>query len=87
MTFIYNSGPAASDKLAAQVEVYKEGRDVVSLPFTKILRDTQGDPNRIPFNGEISLKDLQAGRYVLEFTVKDRDGQAKVSQQTVFYVQ
>src|SRR4029079_5259026 len=68
MTFIYNAGPG---ELAAQVNVYKDGRAVLSTPFGKVVREAASDPNRVPWRAELNLKNLPPGRYVLEVTVAD----------------
>jgi VWFA-related protein len=85
MAFIYNAG--APGNLSARVQVYAEGREVVSTPFQKIGTDAQTDPARVPFTTEINLVALQTGRYTLRVTVEDRAAQRTASQQTAFYVQ
>ena len=88
MTFIYNAAraPGAPADLAAQVQVYRDGRPVLSTPFRKVAADAQTDPARVPFTAELSLGDLQAGRYVLQVTVEDRAAHKTASQQAAFYV-
>jgi hypothetical protein len=83
MTFVYN---AAAANLSARVQVYKDGREVVATPFRNVGTDAQTDPARVPFTAEISLGDLQPGRYTLQVTVEDRAAQRTASQQTAFYV-
>jgi hypothetical protein len=85
MTFIYNSAPA-SNSLAARVQVYKDGRAVISMPSQAITVDKQNDPQRIPFKAKVNLAGLQAGRYVLEVTVEDRAAQKSASQRVPFYM-
>jgi len=88
MTFIYNAarGPGAPADLSAQVRVYTDGRPVLSTPFRKVATDAQTDPARVPFTAELSLGDLQTGRYVLQVTVEDRAARKTASQQAAFYV-
>jgi len=86
MTFIYNGAQAVSNDLAAQVQVYRDGKVVISTPFKRVVADGQTDPERLPFNAEINLAGLQAGRYILEVTVNDHTSQRTTSQHTAFYV-
>ncbi|MDT5268866.1 MAG: hypothetical protein QOH49_1052 [Acidobacteriota bacterium] len=85
MTFVYNAG--APGNLAARVQVYREGREVLGTPFQKVGTDAQTDPARVPFTTEINLGALQPGRYTLQVTVEDRAAQRTALQQTAFYVQ
>ena len=85
MTFVYNARPPAD--LAAGVRVYREGREVAAVPARKVATDAQTDAARVPFTAEISLKDLQPGRYTLQVTIEDRAAQRTATQQTTFYVQ
>jgi hypothetical protein len=88
MTFIYNAAPrGAVTDLAAQVQVYKDGKAVISSPFKKVATGKGVDPARVPFTEEIDLRALQSGRYILQVTVEDRTAHKSVSQQTAFYVQ
>ena len=82
MTFIYNGAP---NNLTAQIQVYKDGRPVLSIPVKTITAD-KDDPQRIPFKVRINLAGLQAGRYLLEVTVQDRNSQKSASQQTSFSI-
>jgi VWFA-related protein len=86
LTFIYNSPRPGPNSLAARVQVYKDSQTVMSIPFKTVVMDRQTDPERVPFNSEISLAGLQAGRYILEVTVEDRSSQKTASQYTAFYV-
>jgi VWFA-related protein len=82
MTFIYNSG---ANNLVARVQVYKDGRSVMSLPPRNVEPD-RSDPQRVPFRARINLAGLPAGRYLLEVVVQDRNSQKSASQQTTFYI-
>ena len=83
MTFVYNAGAAGN--LLARVQVFREGREVVATPFRKVSADAQTDPARVPYTAEISLGDLQPGRYTLRVTAEA--SQKTATQQTAFYVQ
>ncbi|HEX8174818.1 MAG TPA: VWA domain-containing protein [Pyrinomonadaceae bacterium] len=89
MTFIYNAASVggAQPGLYAQVQVYRDGKAIVSTPFKAVVMDAGVDPARIPFTADINLGSLQAGRYVLRVTVEDRAARKTISQQTPFDVQ
>jgi len=87
MTFIYNSVQLGANDVVARVNIYKDGQTVISSPAKTISFAKQPDPARVPFNGEINLAGLVAGRYVLEVTVQDRTTQKSVSQQATFYIE
>ena len=88
MTFIYNAARAAAGTdLAAKVQVYKDGQEVISSPFKKVSSVSDVDPSRVPFTEDINLAGLQSGQYVLQVTVEDRAARKTVSQQTAFYVE
>lgn len=82
MTFIYNAGT----DLTAQMKVYRDERAIVSTPLQKVVREATADPQRIPWRAEIDLRNLQAGRYILEVIAEDHSTQQRASQQTVFYI-
>lgn len=84
MTFVYNA--AAPADLSARVRLFRDGREVSATPQQKIPADAQADPARLPYTAEISLGDLQPGRYTLRVTVEDRAADKTASQQTAFYV-
>ena len=68
------------------MQVYKDGRAVISTPFKAVEVDRQADPQRIPFKAKVNLAGLQAGRYILQVTVEDRSAQKSASQRIVFYI-
>lgn len=89
ITFVYNathSKPGAPS-LAARVQIFRDSRPVLSLPFARISTAADADPARVPFISEIDLTRLQPGAYVLEVTIEDLVARKSVSQQTTFYVQ
>ena len=86
MTFIYNGRQASSNNLTGQVQVYKDGRLVLSTPFQKVKVDGQTDLDRIPFSADINIAGLTNGRYMVEVTVKDGASQKIAAQQTAFYI-
>lgn len=86
MTFIYNSSQPVSNNLAARVQVYRNGKTVMSIPTKTVVADKQADPQRVPFTGGINLAGFEPGAYLLEVTVEDRTTRKSASQQTTFYV-
>ena len=89
ITFVYNAAQANGGvtNLAAKVQVYRDSRAVISMPFAKFSVATDADPARVPFVSEIDLTRLQPGAYLLEVTDEDLATHKSVSQQTTFYVQ
>ena len=84
MAFIYNAS-SGSNRLAVQVRVYRQDKEVISTPFKTVVAD-KADPERVPFNADVNLAGLPAGLYTLEVTVEDRPSQKTASQHTAFYV-
>ncbi|HEX6190371.1 MAG TPA: VWA domain-containing protein [Pyrinomonadaceae bacterium] len=89
ITFVYNAAQASPGltNLAARVNVYRDSRPVLSLPFAKVSAATDTDAARVPFVSEIDLTRLPPGAYVLEVTIEDQVAHKSISQQTTFYVQ
>jgi VWFA-related protein len=89
LTFIYNAARAngALPDVAARVQVYSDGKAVISTPFQKVAADAGTDPARVPFTADLNLASLKAGHYILLVTVEDRTTHKTVSQQTAFEVQ
>ncbi|MGZ5435015.1 MAG: VWA domain-containing protein [Pyrinomonadaceae bacterium] len=89
MTFVYNAAQASpgATNLAARVQVYRDSRPVLSLPFARVSAPSDADPARVPFVSEIDLTRLPPGAYMLEVTIEDLVAHKSVSQQTTFYVQ
>jgi hypothetical protein len=59
ITFIYNGAQSVSNNLAARVQIYRDGRAVISTPFKTVVPDRETDAGRIPFNAEIKLADCK----------------------------
>ena len=89
ITFVYNAAQASRGvtNLVARVQIYRDSRAVISLPFAKVSAAADTDPARVPFISEIDLTRLQPGAYVLEVSVEDLLAHKSVSQQTTFYVE
>lgn len=87
ITFIYNASGGGAGSLEARVQIYKDGRAVISRPFSPVTIAADADRARVPFASDVDLRQLAAGAYVLEVTVEDRTAHQTVSQQTTFYVE
>jgi hypothetical protein len=89
MTFVYNAMrvQGAPPNIHAQVQIYRDGKLVVSTPFKTVALDAGVDPARVPFTGDINLRSLQPGRYTLRVNIEDSAARKTVSQQTAFDVQ
>lgn len=88
MAFIYNAARANGSlpKLSAQVQVYRDGRAVISTPFKTVAPDAGSDPARVPFTADLNLGSLTAGRYTLRVTIEDITTGKTVSQQSPFFI-
>ena len=72
--------------LAVQVQVFRDNEPVITMPLHKIQIDDGSDLARLPYAAEVTLDDLQPGRYVLLVTVIDRVAKASASQRFGFLV-
>lgn len=85
MLFIYNvargaSGNARPD-VALQAQLLRGDQSIFTAPLRKI-NIREKDAARIPYEGEIPLNSISAGRYILQVTVKDRIAGTSAMQQT-----
>jgi hypothetical protein len=88
MAFVYNAdAQRGKPDVAARAVVLRDGREVVSGSFKKISDPALADPARVPVTGEISLRGLSPGKYILDLTVEDRATQKTVSQRATFVVE
>jgi VWFA-related protein len=87
--FIYNGAatPGAQPDLAAQVQVFRDGKAVVNTPLRPLSMQGVPDLARIPYTGSFPLQTLSPGRYLLQITVADRTGQRTATTRTVFTVE
>jgi len=87
--FIYNGAAASSAQpdLAAQVQVFRDGKAVVNTPLRPLSMQGVPDLARIPYTGSFPLQTLSPGRYLLQITVADRAGQRTATQRTAFTVE
>ena len=77
---------AAVPDVAAQVQVLRDNQPVITSPLRKVAIDPGSDIGRVPYAAEITLSDLQPGRYVLQVTMIDRVAKTSATQQTVFVI-
>lgn len=89
MTFIYNAVRVngAPPDISAQVQVYRDGKTVISTPFKAVTLDASVDSARVPFTADINLGSLQAGRYTLRVNIEERATRKTASRQIAFDIQ
>ena len=86
LTIIYNAA-GASPNLEAQIRITRDGQTIVTSPSRKLTLETGADTARIPYGADIALKNLPAGRYVLQVTINDRTAQTNATQQITFDIE
>ncbi|HEY3027651.1 MAG TPA: VWA domain-containing protein [Pyrinomonadaceae bacterium] len=72
--------------VAVQVQVLRDNQPVITSPLRKVAIDAGSDVGRAPYAAEITLSDLQPGRYVLQVTMIDRIAKTSATEQTVFVI-
>jgi VWFA-related protein len=72
--------------LAVQVQVFRDNEPVITAPLRKIPTEGFPDLQRLAYAAEVTLDDLQPGRYVLQVTVIDKLAKASASQRFSFQV-
>jgi hypothetical protein len=90
VAFVYNAnrGPdgSAPPDILIQTQVLRAGKQMFTTAWSKAVGTTQ-DVARIAYGGEISLRALPAGQYVLQVTVKDELANTTAVQQTKITVE
>ncbi len=91
LVFIYNAQAAAATDskpdIAFQVQLIRDGQPVVTTPLKKIQLAQVADPSKIPYAAEIPLNGLPPGRYLMQFTLIDRNSKQSATQQTRFEIE
>ena len=64
----------------------RDNEPVITTPLRKIQTDGQSDLARVSYAAEVSIEDLQPGRYVLQVTVIDRIAKSSASQHFSFQI-
>jgi VWFA-related protein len=89
--FVYNAtrgtGGNAAPDLTAQVQVFRDGRALVTTPQRKLQTAGMTDLARIPYGGEFPLNSLAPGRYLLQVTITDRLSNTSATQRVSFDVE
>jgi VWFA-related protein len=86
--FVYNaSRSAVSSGLSARVEVLRDGHTVVSSNQQPMNTLELGDPARIPYRGNVALRELSPGAYELRVTVSDTASGKSTTQVAGFEIQ
>lgn len=86
LTIIYNA-TGTTPHLEAQIRITKEGQTIVTSPLRKLTIDANTDKSRIPYGADIALKNLPAGRYLLQVIINDRIAQTSATQQIAFDIE
>ncbi|MBV9209908.1 MAG: VWA domain-containing protein [Acidobacteria bacterium] len=89
VAFVYNAARSANGNapdVLIQAQVLSAGKPVITTSWSKAAGATQ-DAGRIAYGGEIPLRALAAGQYVLQVTAKDQLAGATAVQQTRFTVE
>jgi VWFA-related protein len=90
VAFIYNAARGANGNappdVLIQAQVLSAGRQIITTSWSKAPGTTQ-DVGRIAYGGEIPLRSLAAGQYILQVTAKDQLAGTTAMQQTKFTVE
>lgn len=78
-------GVAVPD-VAVQVQVLRDNQPVITSLLRKVVVEPGSDVARVPYAAELTLSDLQPGRYVLQVTMIDRIAKTSATEQTVFVI-
>ena len=85
ITFIYNAGRGpngnAPPDVLLQAQLLRAGQQVLTTAWSKVAGTTQ-DAARIAYGGEIQLRTIPPGQYILQVTVKDQLAGTTAAQQT-----
>ena len=87
LIFVYNAKRDArgATNLTVETEVLRDGK-VISTAQQKVI-DNSGDPERIPYGADLSLKSLAPGSYDLRVKIIDAVAGTTAIQTTDFFVQ
>lgn len=90
VAFVYNanrgSNGSAPPDILIQTQVLRAGTQMFTTAWSKAVGTTQ-DVGRIAYGGEIPLRTLPAGQYVLQVTAKDQLANTTAVQQTKITVE
>jgi hypothetical protein len=89
LTIIYNGapGPNGAPALDAQVQIFRNGKAVITSPARKVVTDGTTDLARIVYGADFTLQNLPPGRYLLQVTVSDRIAKTVATQQAAFFIE
>ncbi|MEO8434810.1 MAG: VWA domain-containing protein [Pyrinomonadaceae bacterium] len=80
------AAPTAIPDVAIQVQVFRDDQPIITTTLRKLEVHTESDLGRLPYAAELSLADLQRGRYRLLVTAIDRVGKVSATEQAVFVI-
>jgi VWFA-related protein len=90
--FVYNAaraggGGTGAPDVAAQVQIFRDGKAIVTTPQRKLKTEGMTDMARIPYGGDFALSSLPPGRYILQVTITDRVSNASATERLSFDVE
>lgn len=91
LTYIYNAAPGTSaapvPDLVTQIRVFSSLKPLLTTVLRKVSTEGLTDLTRIPYSAEIPLKNMAAGRYLLQITTTDRIAKTSTTQSVNFEVE
>src|SRR5207249_10150289 len=84
--FIYNATRNSTDSdVALQMQIFRDGQPVTTEPLVKVPSTPSSAPG-IPYGEDVPLRDLPAGKYVLQITAIDRIAKKSAQQHVGFNI-
>jgi VWFA-related protein len=88
-TYIYNAargGARQQPDVALQVQIFRDNQPVITAPVRFVAAPSTTDLARLPYEAELALDKLPAGRYQLRVTALDRVAKTTATQRANFEV-
>ena len=86
-TFVYNASGGRDADVTIQVQIFRDGQSVMTIPASKLSTRATNDLARVSFSGEVGLEQLVAGRYLLQISATDKKTGSTATRQTDFIVE
>jgi hypothetical protein len=89
LTYVYNAargGAGQQPDVAMQVQIFRDNQPVVTAPLELVRERGTSDLARLPYEAELPLDALTAGRYQLRVTAVDRVAKTTATRQVNFEV-
>lgn len=89
LSFVYNANLGADNQpnLSAQIQITRNGQQIVTSPWQKIASEPGSDTGRVVYGADIGLGQLAAGRYVLQLAVNDAVAKTTAVRQVTFEIE